>query len=154
MKSLEEYRLDNSDRSGGAKKGGGLSIYYKKSLNAHPWKPEVIDTYKYVENERQWLLIEGEGGQKMAFLHCYIACQSYVSNDFLRWNRDLFQMMTIEALQLREEGYIILAMGDFNSHVGQIHGLEGNKPQVNDNEPMFTGFIEEVNLSIINTLPL
>ena len=90
----------------------------------------------------------------MAFLHCYIACQSYVSNDFLRWNRDLFQMMTIEALQLREEGYIILAMGDFNSHVGQIHGLEGNKPQVNDNEPMFTGFIEEVNLSIINTLPL
>ena len=123
-------------------------------MNAHPWKPDILDTYKYVENERQWLLMEGEGGKKLAFLHCYIACQSFTSDDFLRWNQDLFQMITLEALQLREEGYMILAMGDFNSHVGRIDGLEGNKPSVNDNEPMFTSFVEEVNLCIINTLPL
>ena len=123
-----------------------MSIYYRKTLNAHPWKPEVVDAYEYVAKERQWLLIEGEGGRKIAFLHCYIACQSFTSTDFMRWNQDLFHIITQEALQLKEEGYMLLAMGDFNSHVGQIYGLEGKKLSVNDNEPMFTSFVKEVNL--------
>ena len=45
-------------------------------------------------------------------------------------------------------------MGDFNSKVGKIPGLEANNPQTNKNQPLFMNFISEVNLFIINTLPL
>ena len=45
-------------------------------------------------------------------------------------------------------------MGDFNTHVGWITGLEGTTPFIIKNSPMFFRFIREVNLIIINTLPL
>ena len=136
------------------KQGGGLSILYKDTLSAHRWMPCVPTEYKYVEKERQWLLIRGEHGRKLAFLHCYIACQSFTSDDFLKWNEDLFSLLTQEALQLRCDGFMVLAMGDFNTHVGNIPGLEGNSPNTNRNHPMFTEFVTEVNLLILNTLPM
>ena len=53
-----------------------------------------------------------------------------------------------EALILKQEGFIILAMGDFNTRVGQVEGLENNVPGVNRNQPMFMNFITEVNLGM------
>ena len=47
-----------------------------------------------------------------------------------------------------------LAMGDFNTRLGAIPGLEGNLVDRNRNAPMFLRFVEQVNLTIINTLPL
>ena len=49
---------------------------------------------------------------------------------------------------------MVLAMGDFNSRVGKITGLEGNTPDINRNQPMFMNLITEVNLLIVNTLPI
>ena len=63
-------------------------------------------------------------------------------------------MMTQEAIKLRRQGFMILAMGDFNSRVGQVTGLEGNTPDTNRNQPMFMSFISEVNLFIVNSLPI
>ena len=45
-------------------------------------------------------------------------------------------------------------MGDYNTRIGKVPGLEENTPDVNRNFPMFMGFITEVNLFILNTLPL
>ena len=45
-------------------------------------------------------------------------------------------------------------MGDFNTRVGRIQGLENNTPDHNQNTPMFLNFLNEVNLMIINTLPV
>ena len=129
-------------------------MIYRETLEAHPWEPEVNPEYKYLEKERQWLLIKGNDGQKMAFLHCYLACQSFTSNDFIKWNEDLCQLISKEAVSLKSTGHIILAMGDFNTHVGLIPGLEGNNPGTNRNEPIFMSFLKEVNLLIINTLPI
>ena len=49
---------------------------------------------------------------------------------------------------------MILALGDFNTRVGCIPGLEKNKPDTNRNFPMFMNFIDQVNLVIMNTLPV
>ena len=49
---------------------------------------------------------------------------------------------------------MVICLGDFNTRVGQIEGLEENTPDTNRNEPMFTGFVSEVNLFIMNTLPM
>ena len=104
---------------------------------------------QYVEKERQWLLL----GDKCAFLHIYIACQSHRNQDFIQWNEDLFSLVTSEALLLRKRGFCCLALGDFNTRVGVLPGLEGNTPDTNANYPMFLSFITQVNMTIINTLP-
>ena len=107
----------------------------------------------HIKNERQWLLLDGDK-ERCAFLHTYLACQSHKNNDFLQWNEDLFRLLTLEALQLRQQGFILLALGDFNARVGNIEGLENNTPDHNLNTPMFLNFVKSINLIIINTLPL
>ena len=49
---------------------------------------------------------------------------------------------------------VVIAMGDFNTRVGQLPGLEGNTPDINQNTPMFMSFVTEVNMVIMNTLPI
>ena len=90
----------NTERGGGAKGGGGLTLIYKEGLEAHQWTPQVPPHLQYVSTERQWLII----GRKVAFLHIYVACQSKRSDDFLLWNEDLFELVTQEALLLRRQG--------------------------------------------------
>ena len=125
-------------------------MLYKESLTAHQWTPPVADNLKYIQQERQWLLL----GSKLAFLHIYIACQTTRNNDFEQWNEDLFNLVTQEAILLRRQGMCCLAMGDFNTRVGEIPGLEGNTPDTNKNLPMFMNLVSQVNMTIINTLPI
>ena len=104
-------------------------------------------------NERQWLLIDS-GTDRIAFLHVYIACQNMQNDSFLAWNEDLFLLISEEAKSLKQRGFTVLAMGDFNSRVGGLPGLEGNTPDHNRNTPLFLNFLREINLLIINTLPI
>ena len=113
-------------------------------------EPSVSDRLKYIQNERQWLLIGG----KLAFLHIYVACQTTRNDSYMQWNEDLFELVTKEAMLLRRQGLCCIAMGDFNTRVGEMQGLAGNTPDTNSNFPMFINFITEVNLTIINTLPI
>jgi hypothetical protein len=142
-----------TERGGGDKGGGGLCILYKETLRPHHWAPQVPLNLQHVGNERQWLLIDN-GKEKIAFLHCYIACQNNTSNDFMQWNEDLFHLMTLELEKLRGQGFIILCMGDFNSRIGRIPGLEENTHDTNKNSPMFLNFVSQANLVILNTLPV
>ena len=102
-------------------------------------------------NERQCLLVTN-GKDSLAFLHTYIACQNMRDDSFLNWNEDLFFLLTQEAEKLKQQGFTVMCMGDFNSCVGKIKGLENNTPDHNRNTPMFLNFLNEVNLMIINTL--
>ena len=149
LEPLSGYKMWNTERGGSDKGGGGLTMLYREDLTAHEWSPPVPSSKQYVEKERQWLLL----GNRCAFLHIYIACQSHQNQDFLQWNEDLFSLVTTEALTLRKRGFCCLAMGDFNTRVGEIPGLEGNTPDTNANHPMFLSFINQVNMTIINTLP-
>ena len=148
----EGYELWESNRGGSDKGGGGLAMFYRSSLVAHEHDPDVSDEYRYIQKERQWLLIT-DGPNRCAFLHVYIACQNH-KNPFMQWNEDLFTLITCETIDLRRKGFVVFALGDFNSWIGQVKGLEGNHPDYNRNSPRFLRFLEEVNLVVINTLPL
>ena len=89
----------------------------------------------------------------MCLLHCYIACQNFTSDSYIQWNEDLFCLITQEAISLQRQGFKTLAMGEFNTRIGRIPGLEGNTQDTNRNQPMFLNFLSEVNLFILNTLP-
>ena len=143
----------NTERSGSDKGGGGLCIFYRSNLHSHAWTPKVPANLKYVENERQWLLLT-TGQARVAFLHIYIACQSHKNDGFLQWNEDLFQLVTTETIKLRRDGFTVISMGDFNTRIGAVPGLEGNTPDINQNTPMFLNFVTQTNMVIVNTLPL
>ena len=153
LPAIPGYGSWRTERSGGDKGGGGLCILYRETLTPHHWTPQVPSNLKYVENERQWLLIDN-GTEKIALLHCYIACQNNKNEDYLQWNESLFHLLSLELAKLREHGFMTLCMGDFNSRVGQIPGLEKNTPHINKNGPMFLNFCLQANLVIINTLPI
>ena len=151
--AMDGYTTCRVERSGTEKGGGGLCLLYKSSLTASEWLPSVPSNLQYIQNERQWLLISGKT-EKIAFLHIYLACQSFKSDGFIVWNEDLLSLVTQEAIMLKRQGFVVLSLGDYNTRVGQIPGLEGNTPDTNRNTPMFMTFISEVNLLIINTLPI
>ena len=44
-----------------------MTIYYDESLQAHEHVPSIPATYKYLEKERQWLLIS-TSDKNVAFL--------------------------------------------------------------------------------------
>ena len=44
-----------------------MSLYYDEKLDAHEHHPQVPDNFKYLTNERQWLLLQSNG-TKIAFL--------------------------------------------------------------------------------------
>ena len=153
LPAIPGYGSWRTERGGGDKGGGGLCILYREALTPHHWAPQVPNNLQHAENERQWLLIDN-GKEKIALLHCYIACQNNKSDDYIQWNEDLFQLMTLELAKLREHGFMVLCMGDFNSRVGQLPGLERNTPDINKNGPMFLNFCTQANLVILNTLPV
>ena len=142
-----------TERGGTDKGGGGLCIFYKDALRPHCWSPKVPANLDYVKNERQWLLLTN-GQERVAFLHIYVACQSHKNDGYLQWNEDLFHLVTTETIKLRRDGFTVLSLGDFNTRVGCIPGLEQNTPDTNRNTPMFLNFITQANLVIINTLPI
>ena len=153
LSPIANYTAWNTNRRGSDKGGGGLTLLYRNSLTAHQYSPNVPSHLQYIMNERQWLLVSNNK-EKVAFLHVYIACQSNKSEAFLGWNEDLFFLIAQEAKRLKQQGFIVLAMGDFNSRVGSLKGLEENTPDTNRNSPMFFNFLQEANLLIINTLPV
>ena len=151
---IDGYVAWRTERSGDQKGGGGLLMLYKASLTAHAWAPTVPSELQYIMNERQWLLIDGGLSEKVAYLHVYIACQSARNDSYIQWNQDLFSLITQESIRLRRQGFVVIAMGDFNARVGCIPGMEWNTPDHNKNTPLFMNFISEVNLFILNTLPI
>ena len=109
---MEGYRAWSTNRGGSDKGGGGLTLLYRDSLTTHQYLPDIPTHLEHIRNERQWLLVNS-GQDKIAFLHTYIACQNNRDDSFLSWNEDLFFLLTQEATRLRQQGFTILAMGDF-----------------------------------------
>ena len=151
---VDGYVAWRTERSGDQKGGGGLLMLYKDTLTAHAWTPTVPPELQYIMNERQWLLLDSGMSNKVAYLHVYIACQSTRNDSYIQWNQDLFALITQESIRLRRQGFVVIAMGDFNTRVGCIPGLEWNTPDHNKNTPLFMNFITEVNMFILNTLPI
>ena len=150
---IEGYKSWKTERGGNDKGGGGLNMLYKESLTTHEWNPIVPPNLSYIQNERQWLLLDSKE-KKCAFLHVYIACDSSNNDSCMQWNEDLFFLLTQESMKLKRQGFIVISLGDFNSRIGIQQGLEFNTPDTNRNAPMFLNFVSEVNLMIMNTLPI
>ena len=65
------------------------------------------------------------------------------------WNTALFSVLKMEVESLRQEGFRVVLLGDFNGHVGDTPGvgIVGNKPDINRNGRRFSW--QTLNVSIL-----
>ena len=112
--AFNNFESIHTERSKTAKGGGGLSIYYSNTLNVQNYTPNVASMYEYLDKERQWILLKC-GNINLAILNVYMCC---VRNDLahLDWNTDLYAMLYSKTIVLRNKGFKIVALGDFNAN--------------------------------------
>ena len=67
----------------------------------------------------------------------------------------IFFSLSLKRLCCSEnKDFCCFAISEFNARLGAIPGREGNNVNRNRNASMFLSFVVQVNLTIVNTLPL
>ena len=145
----EIRRSDAADDRG----GGGLAYYTKQSdgILFKEYLPPIADpALHYVRNERFWLTAESLV-MKTAICGLYLGCQ-YGDDRFGIWNEGMFAVLQAEAATLRAQGYRIVYLGDFNSHIGSVpgQGVPNNHDDVNLNGERFLRFLEDGSFCHVN----
>ena len=149
------YEVSECRRSdlAGDKGGGGIAIYTRKADGTifKDFDPDLPDPNQaFVRNERSWKTVETVHG-KTAVCGVYAACQAADDGNG-PWNDILFSVLRSEVTALRQEGFRVVLLGDFNAHIGNQAGIgiEGNKPDINRNGRRFLDFLAETNCVQVN----
>ena len=129
-----------------------MLLLIKDCVTAVGYLPPVKKSYQAYETERVWSLITG-GGEKLAIGFAYLCATS--DKDHLAKNKAMYQMLQEDMAQLKSEGFGILMMGDFNSHVGPYSesnpmGILGDTCPRNGNGTLFVEFLERNDMVIAN----
>ena len=153
--AIEGYTVREVRRSDAAndRGGGGLAIYTKQTdgILFKEHSPNIADpALHYVRNERYWITTESLL-MRTAVCGLYLGCQ-YGDDRFCDWNEGLLNTVRSEAISLRSQGYRVVFLGDFNSHIGVIQGrgIEGNHPGTNLNGERFLRFLHDGSFLHIN----
>ena len=147
---VSEYR--RSDLAGD-KGGGGIAVFTRKvdGLAFKDFNPDLPDpSLAFVRNERVWKTVE-TGSRKTAICAVYAGFQSPDDMN-ADWNTALFSVLKMEVESLRQEGFRVVLLGDFNGHVGDTPGvgIVGNKPDINRNGRSFLDFLADTKCVHIN----
>ena len=137
------------------KKGGGVACLVRNSMGVvfKKFSPQISKpALNYVDSERLWVTYQSQQG-KSAICSLYLGFNAG-DGRHEAWNRGIYEVLSEEVRELRSQGYRIIMMGDFNSHVGsvlELGGIPGNRPQaMNKNGEMFLSFLSENNLCHLN----
>ena len=153
--NIEGYDISEIRRSdtAGDKQGGGIACYTKNTrdivFKSHTPQIEHEDL-AYVENERFWITVESQF-TKTAVCGLYFGCQ-FSDDRNKEWNEGMFWVLQQEVQSLRDQGYRVLLVGDFNAHIGNIEGqgVVGNNPDINKNGQRFLDFLMNYDLTHVN----
>ena len=126
--------------------------YWRSDLSVHPHYIEVETKYKKLDTERQWLLL-GNANQSFAICNVYLRAEIPACPDFRDHNDLLLKMLTLEIVDLRNKGFHILLIGDFNAHIGNDWdgALSNNRRDINSNGKRVREFIAINNFEVLNT---
>ena len=153
--SVPGYDVQEIRRSdaAGDKGGGGIACYTRKTdgIIFKEYTPPIPDpNLHFVRTERVWITTESLL-MKTAVCGVYMGCQ-YPDDRHGVWNQGLLQVIHAEASVLRSQGYRVVLLGDFNSHVGSEPGVGvvGNHDDVNPNGERFLNFLRNGSFIHIN----
>ena len=152
---IDGYDLSEHRRSdmAGDKGGGGIAFYTRKvdGLIYKDYDPDLADPgHSFVRNERAWKTVESVRG-KTAICAVYAGFQAADDRHGL-WNDTLLSVLRSEVSSLRKNGFRVVLLGDFNSHIGNVLGVgvTGNHPDVNKNGRRFLDFLADCQCVHIN----
>ena len=153
--NIDGYTLSEVRRSdtAGDKKGGGIAWYTRQvdGIVFSEHSPDIVDSeHHFVNKERFWVKTHS-ASTKTAVCGAYYGCQS-ADDRHAWWNNAMFATIHEEEAELRAQGYRILMMADFNSHVGNQDGvgIKGNHPDVNRNGRRFLDFLHRTKMQHVN----
>ena len=150
---VDGYNVEEVNRSdtAGDKGGGGIAIYTKKGMIFTEHHPKIENPdHIFVRNERVWRLVHSSNS-KTAICGVYAGFQASDDRNSL-WNDILFSVLKSEIVNLRNNGYRVILLGDMNSHVGCAPnvGIAGNHAPINRNGTRFLKFLEESHCIHVN----
>ena len=145
--SHKGYSVLRNERSGADRKGGGLMLLIKEDIKAVGYIPQPRPGFSEYEKERVWVLITGSG-PKVAVGFTYMRSTS--SPNHVHHNRILYNLLKADIQELREDGFVVLMMGDFNGHLGSRsienpHGIIGDTCAKNKNGTLLLEFLKNEN---------
>ena len=104
------YKTYAAERDGTTKQGGGLCTIVRSDINLTPCNPELKDTQKWIEKERQWFLLETPH-MKIGIVNVYMACERSDTDDYKKWNRQLRDVLISESEMLNRDGFKVIMTG-------------------------------------------
>ena len=119
--------------------------------NASEHSPDIVDREDHFVNKERFWVKTHSASTKTAVCGAYYGCQS-ADDRHAWWNDAMFATIHEEEAELRAQGYRILMMADFNSHVGNQDGvgIKGNHPDVNRNGRRFLDFLHRTKMQHVN----
>ena len=147
--SIENLRSNENEDKG----GGGIAVLCKQKdgLVFSVYNPDITDKQcMFVRKERQWVVITSEV-RKTAVCGLYLGCQNSSDSHGL-WNDLIYLQVQSEIIKLRQDGFRIILLGDFNAHIGAVlgQGIPGNHSEINSNGWRFLSFLKTADLIHVN----
>ena len=153
--NIDGYELIEIRRSDTAddKQGGGIACYYKKNRTTlfKQYSPQIDHPdLAYVDNERLWVTVETQH-TKTAICGVYFGCQ-FSDDRNSAWNDGMYWVLQHEVSSLRDQGFRVLIVGDFNAHIGSVvgQGIIGNNNDINKNGERLLQFLITCNMTHVN----
>ena len=145
------YRVSTLEREGEDKRGGGLCALWREDIELTPYELDVAPGKEWIRRERQWFLFHTKT-MSIALANIYMACTRTDSDSFKQWNQDLCDVLIHEVILLRQEGFSIVMMGDYNAWLGDSRGgcFAKNHSEINFNGEVIGGMIDVLGLCIAN----
>ena len=148
------HEVRRSDVSGD--KGGGGLVCYTRIVDGvvfQEYKPDIGDPDKhFVAKERMWMKTESSV-LKTAICGAYFGCQT-VDDKYGCWNEAMYDTLHEEVTLLKNQGFRVVVLADFNGHVGNKlgEGVVGNNGDVNPNVRRFLNFLRFSGMKHVNGL--
>ena len=152
---IDGYKVIESRRSNSAKDkdGGGILMYLRndKGYEFLPHNPIIANPeHAFINNERLWVTVDS-CKHKTAICGAYLGFQAG-DDRHSSWNEIIYEVLATEVYDLRQKGYRVVLLGDFNAHVGDVVGVgvPGNHRNVNRNGNRFLNFLHTINSVHLN----
>ena len=148
---IEGYWNISKQRQSG--KGGGVAIYWKKTIDAEAWEgADLPDNLKEAGIERLWIKVKGlEGEHAIGGAYMPNEYHSFRDNKKTEKFGKILQILKLDITKLGETPFDIL--GDFNAHMGDSHsnGIPGNNHKVGKHGHLLQTWLKENNLTLVNS---
>ena len=105
-----------------------------------------------METERVWVTVTTTNS-KVALGGIYLRCNSAKNSEYYQKNKELCDKLNEEMMELKQMGFGVILMGDFNARIGQGKlGFQNYQHEQNNNGELLVELCEVQDLKCLNSM--